>query len=306
MPDPTLPPTNRPFGTGLGVLLARLNLQVARAPDNAVPLVRDAYQPAVSTLQNTRFASSPELMAIASGRGTLGVHSDPQAVMVVQQALEDMAFAVPVPRYGVFTSATTQAIRNFQVMAGLKPDGCLGPNTLAALDRLAPSPGLKAWDPGANPGPVPSPELGNGELARMVVSVGQHRAFMFDRNGQLEKIYGVRSGREQIDAQGKVGHATQPGVKVITGKNNDPTEVSDALWPDSQGRAFGTRLLGLDDYDPAKRRGFKGPYSGQELHGTYQDVSIGRDFSHGCVGLRNQDIEEIYDQVRVGDKVLFE
>ena len=131
-------------------------------------------------------------------------------------------------------------------------------------------------------------------------------ALASDRAGNLTKIYGVRTGREQIDAEGKVGHATQAGVKVINAKNADPTEVSNALWPASNGQAFGTRLIDLSDYDVASGRSYKGPSSGQELHGTYSDASIGRDYSHGCVGLRNADIEEIFGQVRNGELVRFD
>ena len=95
-------------------------------------------------------------------------------------------------------------------------------------------------------------------------------------------------------------------MKVIDGKNDDPRSVSNALWPDAGGRAFGTRLLNLTDYDPATGRVYKGAHAGQELHGTYQDSSIGRDFSHGCVGLRNADIEEVFDQLGNGELVKFQ
>jgi lipoprotein-anchoring transpeptidase ErfK/SrfK len=217
-----------------------------------------------------------------------------------------MAFLVPLGVSGIYGGGTINAIKNFQHFAGLKADGSLGPKTLAALDRLAPAAGSRSWDRGQDPGPIPSPDLGNGKKARVVVSTSQHRAFLFDKQGHLTKIYGVRTGREQIDAEGKVGHATHAGVKIINAKNNDPTEVSNMLWPESEGKAFGTRLIDLSDYDPATGEVSKGEFSGQELHGTYQDNSIGRDFSHGCVGLRNQDIEEIFKQVRVGELVKFE
>jgi L,D-transpeptidase-like protein len=43
--------------------------------------------------------------------------------------------------------------------------------------------------------------------------------------------------------------------------------------------------------------------NGYALHGTNQPDSIGRAVSHGCVRLRNADIEKLYDMVTVGTPV---
>jgi L,D-transpeptidase catalytic domain len=43
--------------------------------------------------------------------------------------------------------------------------------------------------------------------------------------------------------------------------------------------------------------------NGYALHGTNQPDSIGRAVSHGCVRLRNADIEKLYDMVAVGTPV---
>jgi lipoprotein-anchoring transpeptidase ErfK/SrfK len=287
----------------LGDVLSILNRLKHQAPAPApVAAPQDSYVRASGSLQSARFAGNPDLQRIAAG-GVLGPQSSPEAIRAVQQALTDMAFLVPLGVSGIYGGGTVNAIKNFQRFAGLTPDGSLGPKTLAALDRLAPAAGSTSWDHGQDPGPVPSPEVGGGKKARVVVSIGQHRAFLYDKQGNLTKIYGVRTGREQVDAQGKVGHATRAGVKIVNGKNSDPTSVSNALWPESGGRAFGTRLIDLSDYDVQTGRATA---AGQELHGTYQDNSIGRDFSHGCVGLRNQDIEEIFGQVRNGELVRFD
>lgn len=52
---------------------------------------------------------------------------------------------------------------------------------------------------------------------------------------------------------------------------------------------LGTRRLKLGD--------------GYGLHGTNQPETIGRAVSHGCVRLRNEDIEKLYDMVPVGTPV---
>lgn len=52
---------------------------------------------------------------------------------------------------------------------------------------------------------------------------------------------------------------------------------------------LGTRRLNLGD--------------GYGIHGTNEPSSIGRSVSHGCVRLRNEDIEKLYDMVPVGTPV---
>jgi len=65
-----------------------------------------------------------------------------------------------------------------------------------------------------------------------------------------------------------------PGKVIGPGKNNP----------------IGTRWLGLS----AK---------GYGIHGTNTPSSIGKNASHGCVRLRNRDIEELFGMVAVGDQV---
>jgi lipoprotein-anchoring transpeptidase ErfK/SrfK len=42
---------------------------------------------------------------------------------------------------------------------------------------------------------------------------------------------------------------------------------------------------------------------GYGIHGTNQPKSIGYAKSHGCIRLRNQDVEELFERVRAGDVV---
>jgi lipoprotein-anchoring transpeptidase ErfK/SrfK len=53
---------------------------------------------------------------------------------------------------------------------------------------------------------------------------------------------------------------------------------------------LGTRWLGLS-------------LKGYGIHGTNNPASIGRNASHGCVRMRNQDVEELFGMVGVGDPV---
>ena len=53
---------------------------------------------------------------------------------------------------------------------------------------------------------------------------------------------------------------------------------------------IGTRWLGLS------RKGYG-------IHGTNSPGSIGKNASHGCVRLRNRDVEDLFRRVSVGDVV---
>jgi len=57
-----------------------------------------------------------------------------------------------------------------------------------------------------------------------------------------------------------------------------------------KGNPLGTRWLGLS-------------VKGYGIHGTNNPASIGRHASHGCIRMRNQDVEQLFEMVRVGDAV---
>lgn len=65
-----------------------------------------------------------------------------------------------------------------------------------------------------------------------------------------------------------------PGNVIPAGKNNP----------------LGTRWLGLSE-------------KGYGIHGTNAPKSIGRAASHGCIRLRNRDMEKLFTLVKVGDTV---
>lgn len=65
-----------------------------------------------------------------------------------------------------------------------------------------------------------------------------------------------------------------PGMVIPSGKNNP----------------LGTRWLGLSE-------------KGYGIHGTNAPKSIGRAASHGCIRLRNRDVEKLFTLVKVGDTV---
>lgn len=61
-----------------------------------------------------------------------------------------------------------------------------------------------------------------------------------------------------------------------------------------------TRILWLDGTEPRNANTF-GRYI--YIHGTNNEISLGRPASHGCVRMRNQEVIELFDLVPVGTPV---
>ena len=96
-------------------------------------------------LRSPRFASNPRLQRAASNNPPLRSGETGEAVRILQQALIDLGFALPVStkRYGspdgIFGSETAGAVRQFQSRHRLASDGAAGHDTLAKLDALLPT-----------------------------------------------------------------------------------------------------------------------------------------------------------------------
>lgn len=82
---------------------------------------------------------------------------------------------------------------------------------------------------------------------------------------------------------------------IATGKDNSPTPLGNfkiikkAVW----GEGFGSGWLGLDI-----------PWGNYGIHGTNKPGSIGSNASAGCIRMRNPDIEDLYDKVKLDTRVI--
>lgn len=259
------------------------------------PAAAPAPEPGAATgpLGHPRFAGQDDLQGVFAGQA-IAAKAKGAGIKAVQQALLDLGFALEAGPTGAMGEQTMQAIRNFQASQDLPRTGKLDEATLRALDEVAPAPGLKAWeDPNLSPKAFDAPEIVKGKPSRGVAALDQHRFFLYDREGKLERIYPI--------ATGLPSSATQAGIKVVSGKLNDPTAVAKKLWPETGGKAFGTRLVDLSWLDP---KSGKITRSGEELHGTYVRGSIGKDASHGCMRFYNEDIEDLFPRLKVGEVVV--
>lgn len=250
-----------------------------------------------------RFQNDAGLAQVTAGNKALKIGDKSESVRKVQQALGDMGFYNGDRFDGSFGRMTATALRNFQSSRQLPATGRLDARTLASLNQTVPAVGFKLWDDPVqkqDAALIPDNKLADGRRARAVVDLSEHRLFLFEKDGMhLRKVFSIACGNPNLP-DGK-GIKSTTGVKMVVGKNGDPTAVANQLWPETHGRAFGTRLLDLSQQDPVTGK-FKP--SGVELHGTYARESIGLDASHGCMRMLNEDIEEVFDQLRAGDRIL--
>lgn len=86
--------------------------------------------------------------------------------------------------------------------------------------------------------------------------------------------------------------------RIAVGKSKTPTPIGEwnVVWKDyNWGTGFGTRWMGLNV-----------PWGIYGIHGTNKPWSIGQFASHGCIRMRNKDVEELFEWVSVGTPVRIE
>lgn len=117
---------------------------------------------------------------------------------------------------------------------------------------------------------------------RVVVSI-PHRKLAVLVNDRVVRVFDVAVGAPNTPSPvGRftiVNRLTDPGYykpgKVIAPGASNP---------------LGTRWLGLD-------------VKGYGIHGTDDPQSVGHARSHGCIRLRNRDVEQLFEMLRAGDVV---
>lgn len=164
----------------------------------------------------------------------------------------------------------------------------------AAAPRVKPKP-ARQLDPQFLPQTV---AYNGGEKPGTIIIDTNDRFLYFVLGDGQARRYGVGVGKE--------GHAWS-GTEHITRK---------AEWPDwrppaemikrvreQEGRILPVHMEG----GPANPLGARALYLGSTLyriHGTNQPWTIGQAVSSGCIRMRNEDVTELYERVRVGAKVI--
>jgi L,D-transpeptidase ErfK/SrfK len=117
---------------------------------------------------------------------------------------------------------------------------------------------------------------------RIVISIPDRKLALLE-DGQLVKIYPT--------AVGAPASPSPAGSFKIVQRIPDPTWYGPGVVvPPGKANPLGTRWLGLS------RKSYG-------IHGTNNPRSIGRRASHGCIRMRNADVEEVFERVKVGDEV---
>ena len=86
--------------------------------------------------------------------------------------------------------------------------------------------------------------------------------------------------------------------RIAVGKSETPTPIGEwrIVWKDYHwGTGFGTRWMGLNV-----------PWGIYGIHGTNKPWSIGQFASHGCIRMRNKDVEELFEWAKINTPVRIE
>ena len=148
--------------------------------------------------------------------------------------------------------------------------------------RIAQVNGLKSWDA------IRANQHLRVVQGRVKIVVDKRR-FNMDvyLKGYFFKRYGVGIG--------KSGNTPSVITTVSRSMARNPPytmpETGELIGPEDPRNPIGTRWIGLD-----LGRGYG-------IHGTIEPQSIGTESSNGCVRMLNENVEEVYDFVMVGDEV---
>jgi lipoprotein-anchoring transpeptidase ErfK/SrfK len=116
----------------------------------------------------------------------------------------------------------------------------------------------------------------------IVVSLADRKLALLE-DGQVKKVYTV--------AVGKASTPSPVGRFTIERRVKNPVYRHEGKTVDpGPQNPVGTRWMGLN-------------IKGYGIHGTNMPKSIGKAASHGCIRMGKADIEDLFEQVKVGDTV---
>jgi L,D-transpeptidase ErfK/SrfK len=121
-----------------------------------------------------------------------------------------------------------------------------------------------------------------GVARRIVVSIPDRKLAVLE-NGKVVKVYQTAVGAPKSPSPS--------GSFTIVQRIPDPTWYGHGqIVPPGKNNPVGTRWIGLS-------------LKGYGIHGTNSPASIGHNASHGCIRMRNKDVEQLFEMVAIGDPV---
>ena len=132
----------------------------------------------------------------------------------------------------------------------------------------------------------------SAQTAISTVVPGAHRIVLVSIPDR--KLAVLENGNVVADFAVSVGAAKSPsptGDFVVVNRVANPTYYHEGVViPAGKNNPVGTRWVGLSQ-------------KGYGIHGTNAPKSIGQAASHGCIRLRNRDIEKLFSLLQIGDVV---
>lgn len=139
---------------------------------------------------------------------------------------------------------------------------------------------------------------GDAVLAEYTISTAKNG--IGNAYGSRKTPTGLHYVREKVGTDVPLGGIIRE--KVYTGEISPILEVPETL----DGDFITTRLFHLDGAEPGvNKQGDCDSYSrGIMIHGTPEEGLIGQPASHGCVRMKNKDIEQLYTRIKPGIAVI--
>ncbi len=120
-------------------------------------------------------------------------------------------------------------------------------------------------------------------MARQIIVSIPDRKLAVVEDGRVLRIFRVAVGA-------KISHSPTGEFQIINRVVNPAYYHPGTVIPPGKDNPVGTRWIGLNK-------------KGYGIHGTNEPWSIGKAASHGCIRLRNRDVEQLFTMLRVGDTV---
>jgi L,D-transpeptidase ErfK/SrfK len=139
---------------------------------------------------------------------------------------------------------------------------------------------------------IVSQETANAQTSSSAVPSRPHRQILVSIPDR--KLAVIERGKVIHTFPVSVGASVSPSptgeFRIIYRISNPTYYHPGVVIPPGSENPIGPRWIGLSK-------------SGYGIHGTNQPDSIGHAASHGCIRLRNRDIKQLFEMVRVGDVV---
>jgi lipoprotein-anchoring transpeptidase ErfK/SrfK len=117
---------------------------------------------------------------------------------------------------------------------------------------------------------------------RILISIPDRKLILLEADRVL-KIYDTAVGAPRTPSP-------SGSFKIVQALPDPTWYAKGKIVPPGKSNPLGPRWLGLS-------------VKGYGIHGTNNPASIGRNASHGCIRMRNRDVEELFAMVSVGDEV---